>query len=104
MTFHEKDEVMPHLSTTRRLATYETALEIFNILIAERSAAIASEVAKCSPNQERIDILIREKIAIRLQSNSLNYDDLAQIERVICKFAPRIKAGEWTDWPLESRI
>jgi hypothetical protein len=80
------------MSTTEKLARYETALEIYNTLIADRSAAIAIERAKVSPDASRIDALIQEQVALRSESFALGFDDSDSIERVINTHGPVIKA------------
>lgn len=80
------------MSTTEKLARYETALEIYNTLIADRSAAIAAERAKISPDASRIDAMIQEQIALRSDSHALTFEDSDSIERVISTHGPAIKA------------
>ncbi len=79
------------MSTTTHLAAYDTAKDIYNTLIAGRSAVIAQEKAKRTPDQARIDAMIREKIALRQQSNDLSFDDIDTIEYVIRIFGPILK-------------
>jgi hypothetical protein len=81
------------MTTTQKLASYETALEIFNMLIADRSAALALERAKQTPDKARIDALIREKVALRLESNGMDLMDQRTIERVIAVHGGAIKAA-----------
>lgn len=71
------------MRATQKLAQYETALEIFDMLIADRSAAIAQEKANSAPDQARINILICEKVALRSKSRTMSLSGDSSSSEVI---------------------
>lgn len=81
------------MSTTQKLARYETALEIYNMMIAQRAAAIAKERVMSPPNQTRIDALLREQADLRSESNALDFNAPETLERVIAVHGKTIKAA-----------
>ncbi len=78
-------------STTERLARYETAKEIYNYLIAMRSAWIHEERSKATPDETVIAKLIAEQVELRQTSDALGYNDTAGIEHVISTLGPVVK-------------
>lgn len=85
------DEELPAPSTSQRLAAYETALEIYNFLIAGKSALLGQERSKATPDEAVIAQLIAEQGALRQQSRALDFNDRAPIEHVISTLGPVVK-------------
>lgn len=79
------------MDTTRRLARYETALENFNMLVAECSAKLGMERSRRVPDATRIKELQLIQARIRDESSALSFDDTAAIEAVILAHSNAIK-------------
>lgn len=80
------------LSTTEKLARYETAQETIGVLIAMRSKWIYEEEQKPEPNQGLIRQWESEQDTFHDELNDLLIDDDDKIERVLNEYAPIVKA------------
>lgn len=79
------------MTTTERLARFETAQETIGFLMALRSTWIADERAKRSPDLAKIAHWSAERDRYWDEQDALSYDDQAAIERVIINYGPLVR-------------
>ncbi|RDH41815.1 hypothetical protein [Zooshikella ganghwensis] len=80
------------ISTTEKLARYETAQETIGVLIAIRSKWIYEEEQKPEPNQDLIKQWRAEKHQFQYELDELLIDDDEKIETILNEYAPIVKA------------
>lgn len=83
-------EVM--LTTTERLARYETAQEIIGMMIALRSAWIAAELGRDAPDGTKVAAWETERSRLTGERQMLGMDDDGGIDRVLSEYGPIVKA------------
>lgn len=81
------------LTTTERLARFETAQETIGFLMALRTTWISDERAQPSPDLAKIACWNAERERYWDEQDALRYDDLAGIERVIKDYGPLVRAA-----------
>lgn len=80
------------LTTTERLARYETAQEIIGMMIALQSAWIAAELSKAVPDGTKVAAWETERSRLTGERQMLGMDDDAGIDRVLREYGPIVKA------------
>lgn len=80
-------------NTTERLARYETAQEVIGMMIALRSAWIATELGKDVVRHDVVDAWREEQGRLTVERHQLLMDDDAGIDRVLREYAPIVKAA-----------
>lgn len=81
------------LTTTERLARYETAQEVIGMMIALCSAWIEEESAKVQPDRDLMATWETERSQLTGQRHELVLDDDAAIDRVLAEYGPIVKAA-----------
>ncbi|MBU2713890.1 hypothetical protein [Zooshikella harenae] len=81
-----------NLSTTEKLARYETAQETIGVLIAMRSKWIYEEEQKTELNQDLILQWENEQDTFHDELHDLLIDEYDKIERILSEYAPIVKA------------
>lgn len=81
------------MTTTEKLARYETAIEILGMMTAMRSAWIHEERHKNTPDESMIGCWEDEQMDFSLQDQTLRFSDSTGIERVIAEYGPIVKAA-----------
>ncbi|MBU2708711.1 hypothetical protein KCM76_22150 [Zooshikella marina] len=79
------------LSTSDKLARYETAQEIIGMLISIRAEWIYEEKAKAKPDQEKIDKWMAESTSYRKELHNLRINDHNKIDFIINEYGPIVK-------------
>lgn len=80
------------MTTTERLARFETAQETIGFLMALRTTWISDERAQPAPDLAKIARWSAERDRYWDEQDALSYDDQAAIERVIRGYGPVAKA------------
>lgn len=81
------------MTTTERLALYETAQETLGMLIAARSRLIGVERAKKAPDEQRIKSLQAEQNQFAALEDTLVLGDEATIKKVLAEYGPVVRAA-----------
>ena len=81
------------VSTTERLARYETAQEIIGMMIALQAEQLADEEGKTHPDPARILALQAEQARLTAERHALRFEDTASIRQAIEDYAPIVKAA-----------
>ena len=81
------------MTTTERLARFETAQETIGFLMALRTTWISDEKAKPAPDLASIARWSAERDRYWDEQDALSYDDVAGIERVIKDYGPLVRAA-----------
>lgn len=79
------------MTTTEKLARFETAQHIIGMMVAMRSEWIDQEEQKALPDWKQIEQWEREQSEFADQDNALRFDDHDSIELVIESFGPVVK-------------
>ena len=81
------------MTTTERLARFETAQETIGFLMALRTTWISDERAQPAPDLAKIARWSAERDRYWDEQDALSYDDQAAIERVIKDYGPLVRAA-----------
>jgi hypothetical protein len=84
---------MKDITTTERLARYETAQETLGLMIAAISKKIRDEKLKESPDNDLINTWKAEQNAFADKEDALLYSDTHGIDYVLKTYAPIVKAS-----------
>lgn len=79
------------MTTTEKLARFETAQHIIGMMVAIRSEWIDQEEDKAQPDLKQIEQWEQEQSKFADQDNALRFDDLDGIESVIKLYGPVVK-------------
>lgn len=79
------------MTTTEKLARFETAQHIIGMMVAMRSRWISDEEKKLQPNRTQIAKWEQEQSKLDDQDNALLFDDSDGIEWVIASYGPVVK-------------
>jgi len=79
------------MTTTERLARFETAQEVPRFLMAVRSKLIYDEHKKAQPDATKIEQWEAERNELDDLEDALRFDDLAEIERIIATYGPQAR-------------
>lgn len=79
------------MTTTEKLARFETAQHIIGMMVAMRSRWISDEEKKLQPNRTQIAQWEQEQSKLDDQDNALLFDDSDGIEWVIASYGPVVK-------------
>jgi len=77
------------MTTTERLARFETAQEVLRFLMAVRSNLIYNEGKKTHPDATKIEQWEAERDELDDLEDALRFDDPAEIERIIATYGPQ---------------
>ena len=80
------------MTTTEKLARFETAQDTIGMMVAFRSAWIHKERQKAKPDVNKIALWQAEKNQYSDEEYGLLFDDTKNIERIIDTYAPIVKA------------
>jgi hypothetical protein len=81
------------MNTTQRLARYETAQELCGMMAARRSKWIRDEELKAIADVAKVAQWKRERAQYMDEGDSLLFDDVDTIERLIAVYGPLVRAG-----------
>ncbi|MGY4831834.1 hypothetical protein ACVNIS_24890 (plasmid) [Sphaerotilaceae bacterium SBD11-9] len=81
------------MTTTERLALYETAQETLGMLIAARSRLIGAERQKPAPDSKLIAKLQAEQNRFAELEDTLSLGDEATIKKVLADYGPIVRAA-----------
>jgi hypothetical protein len=87
------DDIAVQLTTTERLARYETAQEVIGMMIALCSTWIEQELAKARPDRDLTATWEAERSQLTGQRHGLTLADDAAIDRVLAEYGPIVKAA-----------
>jgi hypothetical protein len=95
---------MQNLTTTQRLALFETAQETFGFLIANRSAAIWAENKSESPDKVKIAAWMQERINFQDKQDTLSFDDDEGIQAILNKYSNAVRENMGSPAEANSQI
>ena len=81
------------LTTTERLARYETAQEIIGMMIALRSEWIGQERSKTEPDAQKIEAWLAEQDRLAAEEDGLSMDEADALDRVVREYGPIVRAA-----------